>query len=90
MSNVPTGTEMARPFLPTKDFDVSKAFYEALGFEKVFDGEIAIFRIGASGLILQRYYQAEWAGNFMMQLVVDDLDAWWEHIQGLICRTGSA
>jgi catechol 2,3-dioxygenase-like lactoylglutathione lyase family enzyme len=83
MSDVPTGTELARPFLPTKDFEVSKAFYEALGFEKVFDGEVAIFRIGASGLILQRYYQEEWAGNFMMQLVVDDLDAWWEHIRAL-------
>lgn len=80
MSPIPTGTEMARPFLPTKDFDVSKAFYEALGFEKVFDGEVAIFRIGATGFILQRYYQREWAGNFMMQLVVDDVDGWWEHI----------
>jgi hypothetical protein len=80
MSPIPTGTEMARPFLPTKDFDVSKAFYEALGFEKVFDGEVAIFRIGATGFILQRYYQREWAGNFMMQLVVDDVDGGWEQI----------
>ena len=77
------GTELARPFLPAKDFDVSKAFYEALGFEKLLDGEVAIFRVGGGGFILQRYYQKDWAENFMMQLMVDDLDSWWEHIDGL-------
>jgi uncharacterized glyoxalase superfamily protein PhnB len=25
----------------------------------------------------------DWAENFMMQLVVDDADAWWSHIRGL-------
>ena len=79
----PSGTELARPFLPTKDFDVSKRFYEALGFEKLLDSEVAIFRLGGSGFILQRYYQKEWAENTMMQLMVDDLDAWWSHIQKL-------
>jgi len=83
VTGVPSGTELARPFLPVKDFDVSKRFYEALGFEKLLDSEVAIFRVGNSGFILQRYYQKEWAENFMMQLMVDDLDAWWSHIQKL-------
>jgi len=56
---IPGGTAAARPFLPAKDFETSRAF------------------------ILQRHYQEGWAGNFMMQLMVDDLDAWWTHIQGL-------
>jgi catechol 2,3-dioxygenase-like lactoylglutathione lyase family enzyme len=81
--NIPTGTELARPFMPAKDFDVSKRFYEALGFEKVLDGEVAIFNAGSGGFILQRYFQEEWASNFMMQLLVDDLDAWWVHIESL-------
>lgn len=80
MSKVPAGTELARPFMPAKDFDVSKRFYETLGFDKVLDGEVAIFNAGSGGFILQRYYQKEWAENFMMQLMVDDLDAWWAHI----------
>ena len=80
---LPSGTELARPFLPSKDFEVSKQFYEALGFTKVMDGEVAIFRIGGSGFILQRYFQKEWAENCMMQLMVDDLDAWWKHISSL-------
>ncbi len=78
-----TGTESARPFLPAKDFERSKRFYEVLGFVKELDGEVAIFRIGTSRFILQNYYQKEWAENFMMQLVVDDLDAWWAHIVSL-------
>ena len=80
---MPIGTELARPFMPTKDFELSKRFYEALGFEKVLDGEIAIFNAGSGGFILQRHFQADWAGNFMMQLMVDDLDRWWSHIESL-------
>ena len=83
MSRVPSGTEILRPFLPARDFELSKRFYEALGFEKLLDGEVAIFELGSSGFILQRYYQKEWAENFMMQLMVDELDAWWSHISAL-------
>ncbi len=83
MTKIPTGTELARPFMPARDFDLSKRFYEALGFEKVLDSEVAIFNAGSGGFILQRYHQKEWAENFMMQLMVDDLDQWWEHIVSL-------
>jgi catechol 2,3-dioxygenase-like lactoylglutathione lyase family enzyme len=78
-----TGTELARPFIPTKDFALSTRFYEALGFEKTLDGEVAIFRAGSGGFLLQRHFQEDWADNFMMQLMVDDLDAWWSHIDSL-------
>ncbi|MFO1064864.1 MAG: hypothetical protein U0892_13445 [Pirellulales bacterium] len=80
---MPSGTELVRPFLPTKDFDLSKRFYEALGFELTLDSEVAIFRAAGGGFILQRYYHEEWAGNSMMQLMVDDLDAWWTHVESL-------
>jgi len=80
---VPAGTEAARPFLPSRDFEASKAFYEALGFTKLLDSEVAIFAIGGTSFILGRHYQADWAGNFMMQLMVDDLDGWWAHIETL-------
>ena len=75
--------ELARPFLPTQDFDRSKRFYEALGFTKVLDSEVAIFNAGSGGFILQRGYAKEWAENCMMQLMVDDLDAWWARIEAL-------
>lgn len=62
---VPSGTELARPFLPAKDFKLSKSFYEALGFQKLLDSQVAIFGIGASSFILQNYFQKEWAENPM-------------------------
>jgi catechol 2,3-dioxygenase-like lactoylglutathione lyase family enzyme len=80
MSNFPSGTELARPFVPAKDLGLSKRFYVKLGFEKVLDGDVVVFRIGASGFILTPFDHAE---NFMMQLMVDDLDAWWEWVDAL-------
>lgn len=78
---IPDGRESARPFLPAENFATSRAFYEALGFTKLLDSEVAIFAIGGTSFILQNYYQA--GCNYMMQLMVDDLDAWWAHILAL-------
>src|SRR5262249_51534405 len=54
-----------------------------MGFKKLLDGDVAIFAAGSGGFILQRRYDKDWAANCMMQLMVDDLDAWWEYIEGL-------
>ncbi len=83
MGQTATQTELVRPFLPTKDISVSKDFYEALGFELTLDSVVVIFRVGHGGFILQQHYHEDWAGNCMMQMVVDDLDAWWAHIESL-------
>jgi predicted enzyme related to lactoylglutathione lyase len=81
---LPSGTEAARPFLPALDFATSKAFYGALGFALELDGDdVAIYRIGATSFLLQNHYRKEWAENFMMQLLVDDLDVWWQRIVSL-------
>jgi uncharacterized glyoxalase superfamily protein PhnB len=47
------------------------------------DKDVTIFGIGQSSFLLQRYYQKDWAENFMMQMLVDDLDEWWAHISSL-------
>ena len=81
MTTVPSGTEVARPFVPAKDLELSKRFYRRLGFEIVLDADdVAIFRMGTSSFLLTRFDHAE---QFMMQLMVDDLDAWWARIQAL-------
>lgn len=74
---------VARPFLPARDFALSKAFYEAVGFEKRLDGEVAIFYCGAGGFILQNYFAEGLAEHLMMSLMVEDLDAWWAHLKTL-------
>ncbi len=80
---IPEGTELARAFLPSKDFATSKRFYEKLGFDKLLDADVAIFGVGASSFVLTNYFQKEYAENCMMQLMVDDLDSWWRHIEAL-------
>ena len=83
-ANIPSGTELARPFVPATNLDLAKRFYVKLGFEKVLDAEVAVFRAGNSSFILSPFDRAE---NFMMQLMVDDLDAWWSHIETLDLET---
>jgi uncharacterized glyoxalase superfamily protein PhnB len=82
--SVPAGTERMRAFIGTRAFDRTKRFYESLGFEKVLDSDVAIFNVGSGGLILTRDTGHEApGGGIMMQLMVDDLDAWWARIQSL-------
>ena len=70
-----------RVFVPSKEHDVSTRFYEDLGFEKIWSGHgVNEMRIEGFSFFLQNYYQKEWADNFMVQLKVADLDAWWRHI----------
>ena len=83
MNPDPEDTATARPFLPAKDFALSKSFYEKLGFKKLLDGDVAIFGVSASSFILQNYFDESFAGHFMMQLMVDNLDEWWKHIERL-------
>lgn len=53
-TSIPTGSEMARPFLPAKDFSVSKRFYEVLGFTKILDGDSSSFAVGFTGISTER------------------------------------
>lgn len=77
-----------RPFVPTKNFQDSWRFYEVLGFHVTPLGDkIALVEVGiaqgAPSFLLQDFYVKELAENLMMQLVVEDLEAWWRHIADL-------
>lgn len=73
-----------RPFVPATDFEKSIAFYEDLGFTAHRMGDsIAAMELGTFGFLLQRFFAEGFAGNFMMQLMVKDLDGWWERIESL-------
>ena len=73
-----------RAFVPATDFEKSLAFYVDLGFaaERLGDS-LAAMKLGAFGFLLQQFYAEGFAGNFMLQLKVNDLDAWWKRIEGL-------
>lgn len=67
-----------RPFAPAKDFEVSKRFYRALEFSVLQeDANVAIFEQGGFSFILQNFYVEALAANFMIQLMVRDVDGWW-------------
>src|SRR5258708_31857829 len=81
---IPSAVTDLKAFVPAQDLDVSKASYSDLGFTISFSNdEIAELQIGAFRFLLQKFYVAEHAGNFMMSLGVSDLDVWWEHVQRL-------
>lgn len=73
-----------RAFVPAKDFSLSKEFYLKLGFTIASEWQGgALFTAGPQSFILQDFYKKDFAENFMMQLMVPDLDAWWAHADSL-------
>ncbi|HEY4320051.1 MAG TPA: VOC family protein [Gemmatimonadales bacterium] len=71
-----------KPFLPARDFDLSRRFYADLGFQEIWaNAEIAEFEIDGHRFLLQNYYVKGQSENFMMSLTVEDPDAWWAHIE---------
>lgn len=79
MSNLKV-TEI-KAFVPAKDFDKSKTFYQDIGFTMASEGDgVAYFHYGHASFLLQDYCTQSLAENFMMHLLVEDVDAWWAHV----------
>jgi catechol 2,3-dioxygenase-like lactoylglutathione lyase family enzyme len=80
MSNMTTIEVKA--FVPARDFALSKRFYQDLGFDLAWSSEdLAYLRHGNASFLLQNFYNKDHADNFMMHLLVEDVDAWWRHVQ---------
>jgi catechol 2,3-dioxygenase-like lactoylglutathione lyase family enzyme len=76
-----------KAFVPSKDFDLSKQFYKDLGFTMASEGGgIAYFHFGTVSFLLQDFCSETFAENFMMHILVEDVDAWWNlvHESGVI------
>jgi Glyoxalase/Bleomycin resistance protein/Dioxygenase superfamily len=77
-----------RPFLPAKDFETSLRFYKTIGFDEYRLGDaLAEMSLGTYAFLLQGYYVKEWAENQVMHVLVNDVDAWWRHINSLDLAT---
>ena len=82
-----------KAFVPSQDFERSKQFYLALGFEIPWTSEdLAYVRHGATSFLLQAFYEAGHANNFQMHLLVENVDDWHAHIRasGVESRFGVA
>jgi len=66
-----------KAFVPAKDFELSKQFYRDIGFTMASDGGgVAYFHHGQASFLLQDFCIEEHVSNFMMHLLVEDVDAW--------------
>ncbi len=75
---------MMRPFIPARDYALSFKFYDTLGFHMHPEGDaLASCHLGPYGFLLQHFDVKEFCENYMMHMLVTDLDAWWTHIDSL-------
>lgn len=65
-----------KPFIPSKDFEISIEFYTEIGFtpEPVTE-DLILFRNTGTEFFLQRFYVQELADNFMLQICVKNIEA---------------
>lgn len=80
-----------KAFVPARDFALSRQFDRDLGFTMASDGDgIAYFHHGNASFLLQDHFTQALADNFMMHLLVEDVDAWHRHVaeSGLAARYG--
>jgi len=72
-----------KAFVPARDFELSKRFYQDLGFTMPSDDAgIAYFHHGECSFLLQDVYEPVHAENFKMHLLVKDVQRWYEHVLG--------
>ena len=73
-----------RPFIGAKDFEISRNFYNDLGFEEiVLAPNFSVFKTDGIAFYLQDYYAKEWVDNTMLFLEVDDVHRYWEELTSL-------
>jgi hypothetical protein len=76
------GIRDLKPYVPAKDFELSKRFYSALGFKMSPGwGGTADFEMNGYRFRLQDYYVKDWANNFMIVMGVDDAEGWHQHVR---------
>ena len=71
-----------RTFLPSKDYETSKAFYQALGFNIAWEGDdLTIMKHADIEFFIQKFYFKDWAENTMFQLFVEDIKVFYEQVK---------
>ena len=73
-----------RPFIGSKDFNISRNFYRDLGFEEIRLGDsMSVFKSGQLAFYLQNAYVKDWVDNTMIFLEVDDVNRFWKELNEL-------
>lgn len=70
-----------KAFVPAKHFELSKQFYKEIGFIMASEGGgVAYFHFEHVSFLLQDFCAEGLSENFMMHMLVANVDAWWENI----------
>ncbi|MFN3488963.1 MAG: glyoxalase [Emticicia sp.] len=73
-----------RPFIGAKNFEISRSFYQDLGFQEVvLEQNLSYFKTNEIGFYLQDAYVKDWVDNSMIFLEVDDADRYYDEIFAL-------
>ncbi|HLA55523.1 MAG TPA: hypothetical protein VK623_05465 [Flavobacterium sp.] len=73
-----------RPFIGSKNFEVSRNFYHDLGFEEVVLGQnFSYFKTKQIGFYLQDAYVKDWIDNTMVFMEVEDVHRFWDELVAL-------
>ena len=81
-----------KSFVPAANFERSKGFYAALGFEIPWSSDdLAYVRYGDAAFLLQAFADRAFADNYMMHLLVANADDWHAHVvaSGVVERFGA-
>jgi catechol 2,3-dioxygenase-like lactoylglutathione lyase family enzyme len=75
-----------RPFIPARDFALSKRFYTALGWETRDVGPgLALVQLGdQQHFYIQDYYLKDVAENSVLHVTIEDAQAWHAHVSSLL------
>ena len=83
--SMPLNIKSLKPYVPAKDFELSKHFYSAPGFFMSEGwGGTADFELNGCAFRLQNYYVKDWANNFMFVIGVADVESWHQRAQELL------
>lgn len=64
-----------KPFVPSKDYEVSTSFYCEIGFASEYvNDDLTLFKNGDCLFFVQRFYNKDLAQNFMLQICVADIN----------------
>ena len=70
-----------KAFIPAADFELSKQFYQDVGFTMASDESvIPYFYHGDCSFLLQDFYEPVHAQNFVIHMLVEDIYSWHQQI----------
>ena len=73
-----------RPFIGSKDFELSRSFYRDLGFRETnLTHNLSVFSMQELRFYLQDSYVKDWIDNTMVFVEVENVDQYWNELVAL-------